>query len=472
MPKLRRPILSFCLVLAGCAVSGVVPGSVRAQDPAPDPGADPDPSTLEIPAAADTSRISESEFAPDALDLENFDDLGAHPEFESMDWDSVFAAFDTGFAKQGPGIDPLVGLRYSDVEGLHLEGGVGVGPRWRVLQRVEARFGYDISRERPNASGRLRVGPTSRERYGLELEIHDRVRVYGNHRPYGNTLFTFIAGYDAQAYLRERAGSAAVFWRPWRTLLLRAGYARFRQDPLPVATQFHLFGPDRWMEFNPAADRLHARAIRFEAALRPRYSGDVVMPGLYLGTVVNVHGGTVLGGDREYTTLETSFEYIRFLPWRDDRVSLAVVYRLTGGEPPFQALQDLGGAAGLRAFEPRRFLGHETRYARLQYLWSYDLFRATRLPWIKRARLRLVPFAEVGSAWLGLGPEGEPRMRDRDDLRDPRFDEIHWDLGFGLRRNVESSGLLSFVEVDFAWPMGGDTGPVRITARLSSVGFD
>ena len=46
------------------------------------------------------------------------------------------------------------------------------------------------------------------------------------------------------------------------------------------------------------------------------------------------------------------------------------------------------------------------------------------------------------------------------------------DLGVGLRRNVDSSGLLSYLQVDFAWPMGADTGPARITLTLSARRFD
>ncbi|MEZ4655648.1 MAG: hypothetical protein R3E12_19175 [Candidatus Eisenbacteria bacterium] len=92
------------------------------------------------------------------------------------------------------------------------------------------------------------------------------------------------------------------------------------------------------------------------------------------------------------------------------------------------------------------------------------MVRKSGLPWIEKLRFHLVPFLEVGSAWGGFVPQT--------DWDPPTADQVHWDVGFGVRRVVESSGILSFVEVDFAWPMGDDTGPARITVQLSKRGYD
>lgn len=449
-------------VVAGDVGSTLVP----AADPAAVPPTEPADEPLDAPAESDP-RLPVFEETP------GFEEFGEFGEFESTDWDSVFAAFDSGFGRQGgPGLDPLFGVRYDKVEGLHLEGGVGVGPRWSWLRRVELRSGYDLGRERPHASARLALGPTERERFGVEFEIHDGIRSFGAHQPYGNTLFALVAGYDARPYLRDRGGSAGVWWKPFQTVTGRLGFVRFREDPARAHTTFHIFGPDRWMEDNLAAERLHANAIEVGLALRPRYSEDVALPGFYALFRARIHGGEWLQGDREYSTIEVRVDYLAELPW-EDSVDLRLRYSLAAGRPPLQALPDLGGDAGLRAFEPRRFVGVESRLARVQYLWHEDFLRRTRIPHIKRGRLRLVPFAEIGSVWSNPDEQGgaDP-LRDLDDLRAPRASEAHWNLGFGLRRDVESSGLLSYVQVDFAWPMGAETGPVRVTLKLSSIGFD
>jgi hypothetical protein len=393
--------------------------------------------------------------------------------FSSVDWDSVFAAYDSDFAQVPRNrFVPLFGVRYDKAEGVHLHGGVGAISLLPWVSRVEGRFGYAFARERPSASLLVRLGRGTDERLWVEGEIHDDVRSFGQHQPYGNTVLALVGGYDARQYLRERGGRVLLGYKPRRTWTLKAGFTRFRQDPLPAAEHFHLFGSDRWMRANVAAERHHANAVLLGLQRRPRYSRDVVVPGLYLRVAAAIHGGELLAGDREYTNARVHARYIRSLAG-EDRLWLTASADVAGGDAPIQVLPDLGGEAGLRAFPPRTFLGNTSGYGRVEYELHRDVLAMTGIPYVEKARLLLIPFGEAGAVW-GRPPElgGTRRVRELKDLRMPRSTEVHWDLGFGLRRIVETSGLLSYVQIDFAWPMGFDTGPARITVALSSKGFD
>jgi hypothetical protein len=101
--------------------------------------------------------------------------------------------------------------------------------------------------------------------------------------------------------------------------------------------------------------------------------------------------------------------------------------------------------------------------------------KRSRVPLLRRLGFRIVPFIEAGSVW-GRDPGGDALrvrpIREWKDLKLPRRSDVRWDLGFGLRQEVNYPGILSYAQVDFAWPMGADTGPARVTVQLSKDGLD
>lgn len=440
--------------------------SVRAST---DPGAQAD--SIRIQAMLDSlARVAgsagsetPSESAPRSTN--GFQDPFADP-FETdttgADWDSVFAAYDRQLPTRT--FEPLADLRYSKAEGVHLEAGVEYGPNQGRRFRIAASGGYDFGRERPIGSARVQVGDLERWRGWVTAEARDGARAFGSHRPYGNTIFALVGGYDAQNYLRERAILGQVHWQPYPTLRSSIGFSRREHSPLPVSSTFHILGPDHWMERNDPAERVDLNTLFLEIERRPRYSLDVVRPGLYLHGSGALTGGNGLRGDREFSRVELQGRYLWLLNEDRDELYIYADGGVAPGRPPVQEWFDVGGAGGLRAFEPRSFVGTSRYLLRSQFAWEDRLLRRSGIPLIETLRFHLVPFAEVGSAWGTFVPQTDWEL--------PKRRDVHWDLGFGIRRVVESSGVLSFLQVDFAWPMGADSGPARITVQLSRRGFD
>lgn len=452
----------------------LVHGSLlRAEEPSSDP------STPQSNAAAedDSLRAFQDPFAGEPGDGE-FTDPFADDE-RTTDWDSVFAAYDQDFGAGRRKVEPLVGFRYNKAEGVHLDAGLSLRELASRFLAVEMRGGYDFARLRPNGSARVRIGDLSRERWWFDLGLKDGVRPFGSHQPYGNTLFALVGGYDGVQYLRERGWRAGGQLTLGQGVRFDLGFERAQVSPLLAKEDWHLFGVDRWMRENEQATRMQTNAIRFRIEHRPPYSTETVRPGWYASTQAIVHGGSVLGGDREFTRADAALERRWVLRDSHDHLRLATDLGAAFGDAPNQALVDLGGHGGLRGFEPRSYVGTNRAFAMAEYAYGIVWPRKARIPLLGKLRFHVVPFVEAGSIWSNMPSEDDLEqgrsfavIHDLGDLRRPQYDETRWDLGFGIRRILETSGLLHFAQVDFAWPMGAETGPVRITARLSSRGFD
>ena len=413
---------------------------------------------------------------PDAAEGPFVDPFGTGDPFamETTNWDSVFAAVDRDFDRARGWIEPLVDLSYDKVAGLHIDGGAALGPLWNARVGTATRFGYDFGRSKPTGRGSVRYGDLDRETWWLGVELHSGISSFGSHQPYTNTLLAFVGGYDARAYLREEGGEVRASWKPTAAWTLQTAAIRTHQAPSPLRASYHLFGSDRWMEENAGADgmagnlgvdRWTGTGVLVQAEHRPRYSDDVVLPGLYArGAVASYRGALSSGPEFSRWTVQAKRLW---QPRGRDEFYVIADLGITAGHAPIQFAQDLGGQGGLRGFEPRFVTGNQRIFVRSQFAWANRKLGQIKLPVFGKTKLRLVPFAEVGSVWgdpsVGLGGR---------DLVLPDPSEIHWDLGLGLRRIVDSSGLLSYLQVDFAWPMGADTGPARITLMLSSRGFD
>ena len=430
-----------------------------------------DASTQGTPAAADEPSNENPFGADDPFAAE--DPFGAGSPFgdddpfgmETTDWDSVFAAVDDDFDRASGRLSPIIDLTYDKVAGFHIAGGVTVGPVWERRIRTESRFGYDFGRSKPTGQGSVRLGELDKERYWVQVEAHSGIASFGSHQPYGNPIFAIVGGYDARSYLREEGGELRFSWKPYRTWTLQTALLRTHQAPSPLTSSEHIFGSDRWMEQNALAKRWTGTGIELSASHRPRYSEDVVLPGTYITANVRTHGGALSSGP-EFTHASVSGKQI-WLPRGKDELYVIADLGFTGGDAPPQFAQDLGGHGGLRGFEPRFVTGTHRAFLRAQFAWANDKVGKIKTPIFGKTKLRFVPFAEVGSVW------GTDPIHDAGDLADlPDRNQVHWDLGVGLRRNVDSSGLLSYLQVDFAWPMGADTGPARITLTLSARGFD
>jgi len=489
LPHLLIPLLLLLLPpVAGAAAAD--PGASRSglEDLPPAGGTAREPLPApSFPAAGDTIR-------PDSLEE-------YLPDADPARWDSVMAAYD---AEMGRGhareVVPRYSFRYDKAEGLHLALGAAVHLSRYRIHDLELLAGYDFGRERPNVDGRVAIDLDGAAVWRLEAQGHDGVRPYGLHRPYGNTWLALVSGYDAMQYLRERAWGASFSYQPTGERQVWLGWVRLEHDPLPAVSRRHLFGSDRWMRWNEPADHLVANGIRARVRRAPAYLDETIYEGLVADTRLHLFGGNLLGSSPEFSVVHTDLWYAAPTPAGLDLGGNSLHLRGSGtlalGDAPWQAFPDLGGDAGLRAFPPRGFgtgdtlVGHGRLLARLEFRTPAAYVRRSRVPLLRRLGLRLAPFVEAGAVWGrerapaesadgtqpgDVAPGARPRIRpirEWDDLRGPRRSEIRWDLGIGVRRDIDFTGILSAVQVDFAWPMGADTGPVRITARFSKDGLD
>jgi hypothetical protein len=453
------------LLLALLAVAGQA-GGARADQPDP-----PDRDALPITR-------------PQEPDSAAADTVGV---FNPGNWDSVMAAYDRSFRTgQTRKVRPKVGARYTKTEGLHVEAGAAMRINKLRIPNVEARVGYDAARQHANGLAMLQYDIAGRERWLLELSGRDGVRPFGNHNPYGNTLLTLVGGYDARQYLRTRDVSAMIVRRYSEERHIAIGWIRTVQDSVPVLADLHLFGPDYWMKRNESAEHVVENGIRLRILRRPPYFGEPIRTGLMAMSEIVAYGGEFLGGTREYASGILDLWYTHAAHATDTWL-LRGSGSLATGRAPQQAWPDLGGAAGLFAFPPRnlhltdssdvyatepaegQFIGVHRLILRGEYQWRKNPITNNGVRLLQKTALILVPLAEIGSVW------GDPLTHpilEFNDLRAPRLSEIHWDLGFGLRKDIGYSGVLTQAEVDFVWPMGADTAPARITFRLSNNWLD
>ncbi len=393
-------------------------------------------------------------------------------EFQPGNWDSVTAEFDQSIKPESRRrVTPVFEVRYSKVEGVHLGAGASHSLQALRLDHIEGRFGYDLGRERPTGSGLLEFGLLKGGGLIVEAEAHSRARAFGDYNPYGNTVMALVAGFDAREYLLDREGRIGIGWgfSPGRRLEL--SWVRVRQDSLRAIARAHLSGTDYWMRHNPPADHVVENGIRLAVETRPAYTGETRIRGLVVNAEAIDYGGALLGGTREYSVDQASVWFTQNR-WDGSAWQFFGSGGVVTGRSPVQGLLDLGGSTGLRGFPPRGegsslvLVGRTRLLARAEFQKRADIWGHMRVKSMRSLRLRLVPFTEVGSCW------GAQPILSGSDLRDPEPSEVHWDLGAGLRTDLDYTGFLSFAEIDFAWPMGQDRGPARIAFRLSSNGLD
>ncbi|MCC7141467.1 MAG: hypothetical protein IT349_05130 [Candidatus Eisenbacteria bacterium] len=425
-----------------------------------------DPLRLDPARAGGSGRDSLAEHFPAAPSpsAATFDSLG---DLEATDWDSAFAAYDRNLAKARRGrVEPLPRFAYSKVQGVHLEMGLGYGPVLGLAERVEARFGYDLGRERPGGSALIRVGgadpllPPEEGSllFGAELEWHDRVRAFGDHDPYGNSLLALFGGYDARHYLRDRGGSLDLLLRRGAGQRIRLGAFRTEQAPLRVVEDWHLFGDDLWMSENFAARSLTANGLRLRVDRAPAFATPEQPDGLYLrgGVTWQARGARP---DDPFSRTEFSLYHHGSFE-RGDGWAFALRASSATAGAPLQALASFGGDGGLHGVRPWTVVGRNLLYARGQYELSSARLRRTRLPVLAGLGLQVVPYTEAGAIGHALATV------DHDPAR------LRWNLGVGLRKSLIETGQASHAQIDFAWPMGEDSGPARITLSFSNDGLD
>lgn len=477
----RRSAAAIAAVAAGMLLECLASGTVGAALPPVGPG-------VGAPAlAASILFAGVPSVPPPPVGDDSLEEFA--PSFDPSNWDSVTAAYDASIRHdRGRRIAPLYGLRFNKAEGLHVEAGGSFRDLRLRIAELELRAGYDFGRERPVGAVRASVTLDPKGRWGIEAEAADQVRPFGNYRPYGNTWLALFGGYDAMQFQRERRLGLVATRRFSEDRQARLGWVRLEQDPLPPVTDAHIFGAGDWMRRNDAAVPFTGNGLRLHLRRGASYEEETAIEGLITETELMVFGGELLRGTREFSRLQADAWYTRL-----NRQSAAFhVYgsaSLATGQAPRQAWPDLGGAAGLRGFSPRGerpdrslvgtqrpfLVGTQRLFFRAEVRSPPATLRVKRVAALRNLGLKLAPFVEAGTVWGLESGRTDPKIREiREwrDLRAPRRSDVHWDLGIGLRRDVSYSGILSYLEIDLAWPMGADTGSPRITVQFSRDGLD
>jgi hypothetical protein len=272
----------------------------------------------------------------------------------------------------------------------------------------------------------------------VEAGYADRVVPYGSNRPTANSLRALVGSADEQDYLHRRGGWGELRWSgsPLGDAALR--YEAARERSIKAHTDFAVFGPDRLMAFNAPVDEGIDRAATAELDL-----GSLVENRRSLRLAHRVAGGS-LGGDFTYTRFEAAAACRRFLPGSFEAV-IDAGYTRVGGDAPVQRLADVGGLSTVRGFDRRSRVGREALTARVELLVPYDLFGLTGIPFLRKARLQFVPWADAGRVWdeatCGCGAAPEPWLIS---------------AGLGLQYYLGPFGKGSYLRLDTAAPLGPD----------------
>jgi len=298
--------------------------------------------------------------------------------------------------------------------------------------RLDLEAGYAEASERFRHYESLAVPLTFSSR-GPELEAGwaDRVVPYGSNRPTANGLRAYFGSADEQDYLRRRGGWGGVAWEGSPVGALRLRYEAAREISVATHSHFGLFGNPRLMGPNPPVGEGIDRAVT------ARVKRGSLMGGHVVGTLDGRVSGGALGGDFAYTRFDFEGGLRRYL-WLDQELVLDAGYTRTGSSPPVQRLADVGGLSTVRGFDRRTRVGRESAHARAELLLPYDVFAASRLPLLRRARIQLVPWADAGRVWRGNG------------------DGWLVSAGLGLQRYLGPFGEGSYLRLDAALPLGPD----------------
>jgi hypothetical protein len=356
-------------------------------------------------------------------------------------------------------VDPLDGdVGYSKVDGLSVQAPLAVWGRARGVEaRLGGRGGYAFASDR----ARFSAGPELAARdVSIGWERYREAIRFGWTNVRGGRLFA-IAGADEQDYL-ERDGWAATIgavlpggchgalsYRSEEQAAMRA------RDIARISRRNHLF------ESNAPASEGDLRALGVRIT-RERDSGPRVGGELLLET-----SGRGLRGDLDYDRFLLAVSWDPIVPWGDEIVASFAGQMAAGPDTiPNQILADPAGRSGVRGYPHRSIIGSHAILLRLDYHIERDLFALARVPLLRKLRLQLVPFLDVGAAWT---PDVNRRLAD---ARLPDSREWKWGVGVGVRKGLGFGELLSHLRFDAAWRLDrGRASPV-VYFVLETESFD
>jgi hypothetical protein len=315
------------------------------------------------------------------------------------------------------GFDPqLEHWDYNRVEGF-LFGGEGTFGRADDRTRLSLWGGYATASEqfRYHAAFTTEIPKTDRK-LSLTLSLRDAAESFGSNQIALNSLRAFVGGADEQDYVDRNAGLARLSFEPWDDISFDAGFEVARERSIDTDADFSVFGDmdDPNPDITEGDDQALIAGFNLtgrrwlNAQLTHRFSDGA------FGSEFDYHR-TVLGRQELDVTLRGA---------------------ATSGEVPVQRIADVGGLSTVRGYDRRTLVGDYFASARVEYLFPYDVFASTNIPFLEDIGIQFIPWLDAGFAKV----EGQP-------------DESITSAGIGLQRYLWPFDDAANLRLDFAWPL-------------------
>jgi hypothetical protein len=323
------------------------------------------------------------------------------------------------------GLDPkLTRWDYNRVEGF-VFGGEASFHRADKKSSLSAFGAYATASEKFRYRAEVKTElPKTDHKLSLVASFRDRVEPFGSNRIALNGVRAFVGGADEQDYLHRVGGAVGVVFAPWEDVSFDAGFEGARERGVTTDADFSFWGDLNHP--NPAIDEGDEHAVVAGFTLEGRR---------WLNARITQRlAGGALGGDFRYARTDIMLNARGFVLGRQE-LDLTLKGVTTGDAPPFQQLADVGGLSTVRGYDRRTHVGNHSFAARLEYLFPYDVFAATRIPVLKTLGIQFIPWGDTGRVGEG--------------------DSQDWitSAGFGLQRYLWPAENAANLRLDFAWPL-------------------
>jgi hypothetical protein len=340
---------------------------------------------------------------------------------------------------------------YNRTQGYVARVGLAVEKLGPENPRLDLTVGYAFANKRPVFAAELELplararwklaDPTSdgREFLGaryqrLTLQLNGRKDAglfAGDGRRHTRSASAFFYGSDPNQYFEERSVDGELRWRLSRGLVLRAGGGLSEHRAWAQKTSWNVLGRRLRPDGNRAADNLDDRFARAGAAWR---WGALQLDGDVIWHEVEAAGGSESTSLREIHVAGELDLLDRF----GNQWLLRGTHRAFDQTAPVQWKTWLGDHGTLRGYRAGELTGDAGTHASLDARFDVDLFRAARVPLLKKWGLQPIGFVDWGQTW----DTGDGLAGPDEGARDWRMD-----VGFGFGKRFDVPGLGEFRNV-------------------------
>ncbi|MEN8007354.1 MAG: hypothetical protein ABFS42_10090 [Candidatus Krumholzibacteriota bacterium] len=258
----------------------------------------------------------------------------------------------------------------------------------------------------------------------------------GDGRRYTRSASAVFYGSDPNHYYENRGGAGRLMVKPARRLDVYAGAGYYENRVLEQRTSWNLLGRQLRPDGNYRASALDERRL---------YTGGNwgIGPVGFSGYVVwhNVRNSDFVRGLAGAPT-EADFRQVKLSGTLDLMDRSGNQWLLRGGvrefdrQVPVQWKTWMGDYGTLRGYPAGVLTGDGGSWASLDLRLGWDMWRALRVPVLKKLGLQPIGFADYGHTWSKPGPYAEGPEEGARDWRA--------DVGFGFGRRFDLPGLGEF----------------------------